>query len=132
MESQGNDCHCRYEGNGIKAEYVLSTGKRNGAVKPLSNLHKKVQVSKGTTFIEKGTGSRTRDKKGTGRALKREGTGFPVPSRKYAVSRVKLLEVTLQQTLQSLAVAGFVASHFVDGVDDRNLPKPLIARGTGG
>ena len=53
MESQGNDCHCRYEGNGIKAEYVLSTGKRNGAVRPHSNLHKKVQVSKGTTFIEK-------------------------------------------------------------------------------
>ena len=53
---QGNDCHCRYEGNGIKAEYVLSTGKRNGAVRPHSNLHKKVQVSKGTTFIEKGTG----------------------------------------------------------------------------
>ena len=43
----------------------------------------------------------------------------------------ELLEVTLQQTLQSLAVAGFVASHFVDGVDDRNLPKLLISRGTG-
>ena len=43
----------------------------------------------------------------------------------------ELLEVTLQQTLQSLAVAGFVTSHFVDGVDDRKLPKLLISRGTG-
>ena len=59
----------------------------------------------------------------------KRGAEFPLP---LLYPRVKLLEVTLQQTLQSLAVAGFVASHFVDGVDDRNLPKPLIARGTGG
>ena len=29
-----------------------------------------------------------------------------------------LLEVTLQQALQSLAVTGFVASHFMHGVMD--------------
>ena len=43
---------------------------------------------------------------------KREGTGCPVPSRK----RRLLAEVAVEQTLEGLAVAGFVAGHLVHGV----------------
>ena len=39
---------------------------------------------------------------------KREGTGFPVPSQKVLVYPVLLAEVTLQQALESLAVASLV------------------------
>ena len=50
------------------------------------------------------------------RNAKREGTGFPVPSQKVRFLRKLLVEVPLQHTLQSLAVAGFVAGHLMDGV----------------
>ena len=53
----------------------------------------------------------------------KRGAEFPLP---LLYPRVKLLEVTLQQTLQSLAVAGFVASHFVDGEGHRGLERTKI------
>ena len=46
---------------------------------------------------------------------KREGTGFPIPSQKFRTIFRLLAEVAVQQASESLAVAGLVASHLVNG-----------------
>ena len=50
--------------------------------------------------------------------MKREGTGFPIPSQKVQNMDFFLAEVPLQQALEGLAVAGLVAGHLVHGVYD--------------
>ena len=50
--------------------------------------------------------------------MKREGTGFPIPSQKVLIMDFQLAEVALQQALESLAMPRLVAGHLVDGVVD--------------